>query len=54
MKLLKNHFVSIKKSAVQDEMIKKKTVVRSKFSQLNDKRFYFTDDFKKEKGQKIK
>ena len=32
----------------------KKTVVRSKFSQLNNKRFYFTDDFKKEKGQKIK
>ena len=40
-------------SVVQGEMIKKKTVVRSKFSQLKDKRFYFTD-FKKEKGQKMK
>ena len=54
-------------SAVQGEMVKKKTVIKSKFSQLNNKRFYFPDrivslpfvhkslkhDFKKEKGQKI-
>ena len=52
----------------QGEMVKK-TVTKTKFSQLNDKRFYFPDgvvslpyghhnlkeieDFKKEKGQKI-
>ena len=52
------------------EMVKKrKTVTKTKFSQLNDKRFYFPngvhflpfghqnlkeiDEFKKEKGQKI-
>ena len=54
-------------SVVQGEMIKK-TVVKTKFSQLNDKRFYFPDgivslpfghknskqidDFKKEKIEK--
>ena len=55
-------------SIVQGEMIKK-TVVKTKFSQLNNKRFYFPDgivslpfghknlqqidQFKREKGQKI-
>ena len=50
-------------------MVKKITIVKTKFSQLNDKRFYFLDgivslsfghknlkqkdDFKREKGQKI-
>ena len=47
-------------SVHQGEMVKK-TVVKTKFSQLNDKRFYFPfdhknlkeiDDFKQEKGQK--
>ena len=55
-------------SVIQGEMVKK-TVIKNKFSQLNDKRFYFPDgivslpfghknlkeidDFKKQKGQKI-
>ena len=55
-------------SVFQGEMVKK-TVVKTKFSQLNDKRFYFPDgivslpfghknlkeidEFKQEKGQKI-
>ena len=55
-------------SVFQREMVKK-TVIKTNFSQLNDKRFYFPDgivslpfahkslkeidDFKKEKGQKI-
>ena len=55
-------------SVVQGEMVKK-IVIKNKFPQLNDKRFYFPevivslpfghknlkeiDDFKKEKGQKI-
>ena len=28
---------------VVGEMVKRKTVTKSKFSQINDKRFYFTD-----------
>ena len=51
MKLLKNHFVSIKKSAVQGEMIKKK-VVRSKFSQLNINDFILLMILRKKKVKK--
>ena len=56
-------------TVVQGEMVKKKTVTKCKFSQLNDKRFYFPDgivsipfghpnlkeidEFKRNKGQKI-
>ena len=56
-------------SVIQGKMVKK-TVIKNKFSQFNDKRFYFADgivsllfghknlkeidEFKEEKGQKIK
>ena len=68
---MKNHPLSTRKSPdflFQGEMVKK-TVVKTKFSQLNDKRFYFPvgivslpfghknlkeiDEFKQEKGKKI-
>ena len=72
MTLLKNH-QPIKKRSHDFQLSKvkwsKKTVIKKKFSQLNDKRFYFPDgivslpfghknlkeidDFKKQKGQKI-
>ena len=53
---------------VVGEMVKRKTVTKSKFSQINDKRFYFTDaivsltfghlneieDFKQKLAKKLK